>query len=139
MSTNTALLQDRAAQPAKPWILWTGRALSTLPILMLLFSASMKLSHQPQFVEMFTKKFGFPEAALTPIGLLEILCVLLYAVPRTAALGALLLTGYLGGAIVTHLRIGEAFAPELVLGVLVWLGLYLREPRLRALLPVRQS
>jgi hypothetical protein len=74
---------------------------------------------------------------LVPIGLLELLCAVLYLVPQTALLGAVLLTGYLGGAVATHLRIGEPFVLPLVLGVLIWAGLWLRDPRLRGLLPLR--
>jgi hypothetical protein len=82
--------------------------------------------------------FGYPPAALLPIGLVELACALVYAVPRTAALGAVLVTGYLGGAIATHVRVSESVwvAPAL-LGVLAWLGLYLWDPRVRRLLPVR--
>jgi hypothetical protein len=104
---------------------------------MLLASASMKLSHSPQVVSMFTNKLGYQESSLTGLALLEIACTALYLIPQTAFLGALLLTGYLGGAIATHVRVGEPFATPLVLGVLVWVGLYLRESRLKALAPLR--
>ena len=126
------------AQPApRKALVWTGRVISVLPSLMLLMSASMKLSHAPQFVAMFTNKLGYQESSLTGIGLLELACTALYLIPQTAFLGALLLTGYLGGAIATHVRIGEPFATPLILGVLVWVGLYLRESRLKALAPIR--
>lgn len=127
----------REQTPAPKWMLWTGRVVSVLPAGMLFTSAGMKLSHAPQFVAMFTNKLGYPESSLTGIGLLELACTLLYSIPQTAFLGALLLTGYLGGAIATHVRIGEPFATPLILGVLVWVGLYLRESRLRALAPLR--
>jgi DoxX-like family len=71
------------------------------------------------------------------LGIVELSCTMIYLFPRTSVLGAILLTGYLGGAIATHLRIGEAFYLQLILGVLVWLGLFLRDYRLRALLPLR--
>jgi hypothetical protein len=132
----TAAVSPSPAPPRKA-ILWTGRVISALPALMLAFSASMKLSHAPQFVAMFTNKLGYQESSLTGIGLLELACTALYLIPQTAFLGALLLTGYLGGAIATHVRIGEPFGTPLVLGVLVWLGLYLRESRLKALAPIR--
>lgn len=132
----TAAVSHSPAPPRKA-ILWTGRVISALPAVMLLFSASMKLSHAPQFVAMFTNKLGYQESSLTGIGILEIACTALYLIPQTAFLGALLLTGYLGGAIATHVRIGEPFGMPLVLGVLVWVGLYLRESRLKALAPLR--
>ena len=131
-----AAVSQSPAQPRKG-VRWAGRVISALPALMLLASASMKLSHAPQFVAMFTNKLGYQESSLTTIGLLELACTALYVIPQTAFLGALLLTGYLGGAIATHVRIGEPFGVPLVLGVLVWLGLYLRESRLKALAPLR--
>lgn len=73
------------------------------------------------------------------LGILEIVCTVTYAVPRTAMLGAILLTGYLGGATATHVRIGDSFISPVILGVLVWGGLFLRDPRLRALIPLRRS
>jgi hypothetical protein len=76
---------------------------------------------------------------LLPIGIVELLCVIVYAVPRTSILGAVLLTGYLGGAIATHVRVGDMFIPPLVLGVLVWGGLYFRSARIRSLLPIRKD
>jgi hypothetical protein len=106
---------------------------------MLLLSASMKLSQSPQFVEMFTTRLGYPAGTLLGIGALELLCTLVYAVPQTAVLGAVLLTGYLGGAVATHVRVGESFATPLLLGILVWAGLFLRDGRVRALLPVRKA
>lgn len=118
-------------------LLWTGRILSVLPALLLLFSATMKLMHGPQIVEGFAK-FGFKEGVIAGIGVTEILCTLLYAIPQTSVLGAILLTGYLGGAVVTHLRIGESFGPPVLVGVLLWAGLFLRDRRLRALLPLRR-
>ena len=117
--------------------LWAGRIVSALPIAMLTLSSAIKLMHDPGFVAKWTEGLGWRESTLTSIGALELLCVALYAVPRTAALGAVLLTGYLGGAIASHVRIGEPFVVPLVLGVLVWGGLYLRDERLRSLLPGR--
>jgi hypothetical protein len=79
-----------------------------------------------------------PDSMVLPLGILELFCVVVYAVPRTAVLGAILLTGYVGGAMLTHLRIGEPVYMHVVLGLLLWLGLFLREPRLRDLLPLRR-
>lgn len=116
---------------------WPGRILSALPILALTMSGVMKLVQPPQVMEVFVGKLGYPASTLVGIGILELACVVLYAVPRTAVLGAVLVTGYLGGAITTHLRVGDPFVGPLGLGLLAWAGLYLREPRLRALLPLR--
>jgi hypothetical protein len=113
-------------------MLWTGRVISALPVLMLLMSAGMKLSHSPSFVEKWTK-FGYPEQLLSTIGVLELLCAALYAIPRTTFLGAILVTAYLGGAVNTHVRVGDPFVIPIVLGVLVWLGLYFRNAHVRAL------
>jgi hypothetical protein len=133
----TAAVSNEQAPSPRKAILWTGRVVSALPALGLLSSAAMKLSHSPQVVAMFTNKLGYQESSLTGLAILEIACTLLYLIPQTAFLGALLLTGYLGGAIATHVRVGEPFGVPLVLGVLVWLGLYLRESRLKALAPLR--
>jgi hypothetical protein len=115
-------------------MVWTGRALSAPPVLIMVFGASMKLTHAPSFTEQWTGTLGYPESTATSIGLLELVCVLLYVVPRTAVLGAVLVTGYLGGAIATHVRIADpGFVTPLVLGVVAWVGLYLRDPRLRDL------
>jgi len=119
------------------WKLWVGRVASALPILGMTLSAAVKLSHQTQFVSTFVGKLGYPEGTLTGIGLLELTCVALYAIPRTKVLGVVLLTGYLGGAIATHVRIGEPFVVPLILGALAWLGLYLRDEKVRALSPLR--
>ncbi len=98
----------------------------------------MKLTHAAAVVEGF-EHFGFEQSVLTPLGVVELFCVLLYVVPQTSVLGALLTTAYLGGATATHVRLGEAPTPAVVLGVLIWVGLGLREPRLRALLPLRSK
>ncbi len=126
-----------APGPGPGWTHWVGRFLSALPVLALVFSASLKFGHKPEVVGMFTGKFGYPEGTLTPLGVVELACALLYAIPSTAVLGAVLVTGYLGGAVATHVRAGEAFAAPLLLGIFAWAGLYLRDERLRALLPLR--
>ncbi|MEI6106626.1 MAG: DoxX family protein [Opitutae bacterium] len=105
-----------------------------MPLLMLLFSASMKLLHPPQLDEGFVH-LGWPVTFAFGLGVLEAACAIIYIIPRTAVLGAILLTGYLGGAIATHVRIGEPGYAQFILGVLLWGGLYLRDPRLRALIP----
>ena len=119
--------------------LWTGRILSLLPALLLLFSASMKFAQPKEAMEGFAH-LGWPIHLAIPLGIVESACTILYLVPRTSVLGAVLLTGYLGGAVAAHVRLDERdfFTPAAV-GVVVWLGLYLRDPRLRALLPLRSS
>jgi hypothetical protein len=119
--------------------LWGGRVASALPVLGLLMSASMKFSHSAQLVPQFVGKLGFPESSMTPLGVVELVSTILYAVPKTSVLGAVLLTGYLGGAVATHVRVGDPFIAPLVLGVLVWAGLFLRDERVRALLPLRKA
>lgn len=115
---------------------WAGRAVSVLAMLPFVPSAIMKLTMHPGVIAGMAH-LGLPESLINPLGVLELLCVVLYAIPQTAVLGAILLTGYVGGAILTHLRIGEVVYMQTALGVLVWLGLWLRESRLRALLPLR--
>ena len=89
-------------------------------------------------VQGFTQQFGFPGSLITPIGIIELTCTILYLIPRTSVLGAILLTGYLGGATVTHLRVSDrAFVAPVIVGIFVWGGLFFREPRLRALIPIR--
>ncbi len=116
---------------------WTGWVLTILPALMLTMSGVMKLLKPAPVVEGFTT-LGWPENLALGLGIVELICTLLYVAPRTAVLGAILLTGYLGGAIATHVRIGDPWYGPFVFGVFVWLGLYLRDPRLRALLPLRK-
>lgn len=117
-------------------MLWMGRVVSALPVLLLLFSAAMKLAKPPAFIEGFAH-LGYAEHLALSIGILEIVCTLLYLIPQTSILGAILLTGYLGGATASHVRVGDPFLTTVFLGVLVWLGLFLRDSRLRALLPLR--
>ena len=116
---------------------WTGRVLSAIPIAMFLFSAALKLSGAPEVAQIFVASLGYPAALLPRLAVLEIACVALYAVPRTSLLGAVLLTGYAGGAVASHVRVGQPFVAAALLGLLVWAGLYLRDERLRALLPLR--
>lgn len=117
---------------------WVGRGLSGLCTLLFLFSAGMKLAKGAPVLEAM-KTFGIPDHLILPIGVLELACLALYLIPRTAILGAVLLTGYLGGAVVTHLRVGDPFIMPAVIGVVVWFGVWFREPRLRALLPLRSA
>jgi hypothetical protein len=109
-----------------------------LPILGMTMSAGMKFAQSPQAIEMFTGKFGYHQEMLVILGVVELLCVVLYAIPRTAVLGAVLMTGYLGGAVATHVRVSDAFVVPLLLGVVAWGGLYFRDERVRNLLPFRR-
>jgi hypothetical protein len=119
-------------------MLWVSYIMSTLPVLMLLFSGIMKLIKPPSVMEGFAH-LGYDESVALGLGVVELLATLLYIIPRTSVLGAILLTGYLGGATATHLRIGEPFHMAILLGVFVWGGLYLRDERLRLLIPLRTS
>lgn len=129
------MADDRTKSGASKYMIWAGYVMSALPVLMLLFSAAMKFARPAPVVEGFAH-LGYPESLALPLGLIELTCTILYVFPRTAVLGAILLTGYLGGAVATHVRIGEPFIMPAVLGVLVWGGLFLRDPRIRALIPL---
>ena len=133
----TTKVQNDDAPAEKKGMVWTGRVLSALPVLALAMSSSMKLSGSAGVIDAFTKHFGYPESALLGIAIAEIGCAVLYVIPQTAVLGAIVMTGYLGGAVATHVRVGENFLIPLALGVVAWAGLYLRDRRLRALLPLR--
>lgn len=118
--------------------LWTGRVLSAIPVFMMGMSATMKFVHSPQVMQGMAR-FGYPQRTIVPIGFLEISCVIVYLIPQTSVVGAILIAGYLGGATATMARLGDPgfFMPAL-LGVFAWLGLWLREPRLRPLTPIRK-
>lgn len=118
-------------------MLWTGRVISALPVIMLFFGAIMSFMKPPMVLQTMAH-LGYPEKLVIPLGILEIVCALIYAIPRTSVFGAVLLTAYFGGATATHVRVGEAFYAPVVFGILVWIGLYLREERLRALVPLRK-
>jgi hypothetical protein len=123
----------------KRWVLWAGRVISIWPVFVVLASATWKLTRNPWYVKEFTR-IGWPESALTLLACLQLGSVVLYLIPRTAILGAVLLTGYLGGAIAAYTRMGEPY-PVLVplsTSLSAGAGICLREPRLRALLPFRK-
>lgn len=121
--------------------IWIGRIVSGLPALFLLVDGAMKLV-KPAVVVEATTKLGYSESLIVPIGIILIACTLLYLIPTTSVLGAILLTAYLGGAVATHVRANGDIFPivfPIIFGALIWLGLYLNDTRLRALIPLRSS
>ena len=122
-------------------MLWTGRVLTALVVLFMIFDSSIKLMDMPM-VRTATLQLGWPVTLDRLIGLIELACVALYVVPPTAVLGAILMTGLLGGAIASHLRLGDPLFSHVLFGVYVglmaWGGLWLRDERLRGLIPLRR-
>lgn len=121
-------------------LLVAGRAVTTVCAMFLLLDGAMKIARPAPVVE-GTMQLGYAQSVIVPLGIALLASTALYAFPRTAVLGAILVTGYLGGAVATHVRVGNPLATHVLfpvyVGVLLWLGLYLRDPRLRALLPLR--
>ena len=125
--------------PQKLWIMWTGWAVSLWPVFVVVSSATWKLTRNAWYVAEFGR-IGWRVSDLNLLAFLQLGCIVLFLIPRTAVLGAILLTGYLGGAIATYVRIGEHY-PVLVplsTSMIAWAGLYLRDQRLRSLLPLRK-
>ena len=122
--------------PVSKGALWTGRVISALPVLLMVAGAVFSFI-KPAEARQGMVQHGYAEHHFLPIIIVELVCVLLYLVPQTAVLGAILLTGYLGGATATHVRVDEPWFIPVIVGVLVWLGLYLRDRRLRSLVPFR--
>src|SRR5437868_3488215 len=118
---------DTQAVGASKKMIWTGRILSVLPVLLMLFGAVFSLV-KPAAVQEGFKKYGYPEQAFRGIIVTELACVVLYVIPRTAVLGAILLTGYLGGATATHVRVGDPLFSHVLfpvyMGLLVWCCVY---------------
>ena len=134
-------MESNIQTPVSKGKLWGGRIVSWLPALFLLVDGVMKL-FKPAVVVEATVKLGYPENTILPLGIVLTVCTILYLIPRTAVLGAILLTGYLGGAVATHVRVGEGLFPisfPIIFGVLLWGGLYLRDNRLRTLIPINQE
>jgi hypothetical protein len=120
-------------------MLWTGRVLTGLITAFMLMDGGMKL-FKPAIVVEGTKQVGFAESTIVPLGITLLVSTILYAIPRTSVLGAILMTGYLGGAVATHVRLADGNAWFAVaFGILAWLGLYLRDARLRSLTPLRRD
>jgi hypothetical protein len=119
--------------------MWAGRVISAIPVLMLLFAGSVKLPPLPSVVQGLVQ-YGYPARFASLIGILEIACAIVYLIPRTAVLSAILMTGVLGGPIASNVRINNpVLIAPLVLGLLAWCGLYFRDLRLRALIPLRHN
>src|SRR5215813_4602344 len=116
---------------------WTGRVISGLVSALFVFSAVMKLMGGPELEKGLAHLELAGRVPMVPLAILEASCAAVYLIPTDSVLGAILLTGYVGGTILTAWRVGDPVFLQIVLGILVWLGLYLREERLRALIPVR--
>ena len=119
-------------------VVWVGRVITVLVSLLFLFSASMKFIGGAEVKEGMAH-LGLPGSMIIPLGILEAACTVIYLIPATSVLGAILLAGYIGGAICTHWRVGDPFLGQVAIGLVIWLGIYLREPRLAALIPLRKS
>jgi hypothetical protein len=124
-----------------PTTIWTGRILSGLAILFLSFDTVIKVLQLPVAIE-GTTQLGYRQETVLVIGIIQLVCLVLYVIPPTSVFGGILFTGYLGGAIATHVRIGSPLFSHILfpvyVAILLWGGLYAREPRLRALIPLRR-
>jgi hypothetical protein len=133
----TTTFPETLERPASSAQLWTGRVLTAIPVLFLAMDATMKLLRVPAAVE-GTVQLGYSPDVLVPLGVIQVLCLIAYLIPRTAPLGAILWTGYLGGAIATHVRHGDPLFSHvlfpLYVAAFLWAGLWLRDWRVRGLL-----
>jgi len=140
MPTSTQAASVLTTAPGSKARLRAGSILSGLVVLFLTFDAVMKFAKPAPVIQAFAQT-GWPDRLAVPLGIILLTCTALYVIPGTSVLGAILLTGYLGGAVATHLRIGDPLFSHVLfpvyMGVLLWAGLYLREDRLRALVPLR--
>jgi hypothetical protein len=138
--TTTNEINVGAAAPVSKGMLWGGRVISALPVLFLLFDGAMKLA-KPAVVVEATAQLGYPESAIVGLGIILLGCVILYLIPRTSVLGAILLTGYLGGAVATQVRVGNPLFSHVLFPVyvaaLLWGGLWLRDSHVRECIPLR--
>jgi hypothetical protein len=134
-ATSIALVSSQT--PPKSATVWAGRVLSGLPVAFLMFDAALKFAH-PAFVTEASERMGWPDHHTAILGVVLLAAVALYVIPRTAVLGAVLLTGYLGGAVAIHLRIDDPLLSHtlfpIYFGIMLWGGLYLRDGRVRAAL-----
>jgi len=137
---NAVTVQTHEATGSRLWLVWTGRIISVAPVLIVLMSARWKLTANPWYVHEWGR-IGWRTPDLPFIASLQLGAILLYVIPRTSVLGAVILTGYMGGAIASYVRIGELYPPlvPLTTAMLAWLGIFLRDERLRDLLPFRRT
>jgi hypothetical protein len=139
LATDGAAVSRRQnVEGASGKIVWTGRVIAGVVSLLLFFSASMKFVGGAEVKEGMAH-LGLPESMIIPLGILEATCTVIYLIPTTSVLGAVLLAGYMGGAICTHWRVGDPFVGQIAIALVIWLAIYLREPRLKALIPLRKS
>lgn len=136
MATNA----QRGGRGGTPkWKRWTGGILSAIPVLALLMAATFSFQHGPQVVEGMAK-FGYQEGLVNLVAVLATVSAVLYVIPRTAVLGALFMTAYFGAAVATHLRVGDPGYPlAIIMAIFTWGGLWLRDARIRELLPLRRT
>lgn len=129
-------------QPTSKFALWAGRIITALVVLFLLFDCTIKLLNLRMAID-GTVILGYQASVVVPLGILQLICLLIYLIPQTSVLGAILWTGYLGGAIATHVRLENPLFTHILfpvyLGLMIWGGLYLRNQRLRALIPLNTS
>jgi hypothetical protein len=139
-SMSPVAVQTYDAARVKRWTLWSGRILSAFGVLICLSSIFAKLTHNGGYVRIW-ERLGYSESILTGVGLVQLSAIVLYLIPTTSVLGAVILTGYLGGAIASWVRLGEPNPMMVPLStcLLLWAGLYLREERLQSLLPLRKK
>ncbi|MEJ0040215.1 MAG: DoxX family protein [Gammaproteobacteria bacterium] len=134
------MVESATPAPLSKGAVWSGRVLSALVVVFLLFDGIVKFMMIQPVTDAFNE-LGYPVKHAILIGAIDVACAVLFAIPRTAVLGAVLMTGLLGGAISTHVRIDSPLFSNTLfgvyLGLIAWAGLYLREPRVRALLPLR--
>jgi Mn2+/Fe2+ NRAMP family transporter len=129
---------DDDARPVSPAAYWTGWVLSILPCLMFIGGGIFALTQGDKMADDI-RKMGWEPRYMTLLTYVEIACAIIYLIPQTAVLGAILLTGYLGGAVATHARLGDPLlVVPVIFGILIWLGIFLRDRRLRALVPLRK-
>jgi hypothetical protein len=137
MKTDLSSAEQELQYTPPPSGLWFGRIMAAFTVLFLLVDAVMKLIKPPPVVQA-TVDLGYPESRIIGLGIVLLACVVLYVIPKTSLLGAILLTGYLGGAVATHVRVGSPLFTHTLfpvyLGALVWGGLFLRDPRMRMLI-----
>jgi len=130
------------AHPISKSRLWTAHILSGIAVLFLIFDTVIKVTRESHAVE-GTIQLGYPDSSVVTIGIIELICLVLYLIPRTSIFGMILMTGYLGGAVATHLRLGNPLFSHILfsvyIAILLWGGIYLRDERLRALIPFRQK